>query len=318
MPDMVQRQSRMHAQSVLELIGNTPLLSFKRVGRWNGVQIFAKAEWCNPGGSVKDRAALSMILDGERRGLLTKDKILIDATSGNTGIAYAMIGAERGYRVKLALPKNASPERKACLLAYGAEIIYTDPTEGTDGAQRRVKEIVESEPGKYFYPDQYNNDANWRAHYQTTAEEIWRQTGEQITHFVTGLGTSGTFMGVTRRLKEYNPAIQCISMQPDSPLHALEGLKHMPTALVPGIYDASIADEQIEVATEDAHRMAVRLAREEGYLVGVSSAANMVAAMKVAEGLREGVVVTIFCDSASKYLSESFWTDPDGEAANWP
>jgi cysteine synthase B len=318
MHDVLQRQSRTQAQSVLELIGNTPLLSFKRTGRKNGVQIFAKAEWFNPGGSVKDRAALNMILEGERSGKLTKDKILIDATSGNTGIAYAMIGAERGYHVKLALPKNASPERKASLIAYGAEIIYTDPTEGTDGAQRRVKEIVEKEPEKYFYPDQYNNDANWRAHYQTTAEEIWKQTDGQVTHFVTGLGTTGTFMGVTRRLKELNPAIQCISMQPDAPLHALEGLKHMPTALVPGIYDPAIADEQIEVATEDAHRMAVRLAREEGYLVGVSSAANMVAAIKVAEGLREGVVVTIFCDSASKYLSESFWTDPDSEAANWP
>lgn len=317
MPEMLRSQTHL-AKSVLELIGNTPLLSFKRIGSKHGARIFAKAEWFNPGGSVKDRAALSMILDGERRGLLTKEKILIDATSGNTGIAYAMIGAERGYRVKLALPKNASPERKASLIAYGAEIIYTDPTEGTDGAQRRVKELVEKDPGKYFYPDQYNNDANWKAHYQTTAEEIWRQTSGTVTHFVTGLGTTGTFMGVTRRLKELNPTVQCISMQPDGPLHALEGLKHMPTALVPGIYDPTIADRQIEIATEDAHRMAVQLAREEGYLVGVSSAANMVAALKVAEELREGVVVTIFCDSASKYLSESFWTDPDGEAANWP
>src|SRR5580692_3361293 len=214
-------------RSVLELIGNTPLLNFKRIGPENGVEVYAKAEWCNPGGSVKDRAALSMILDGERRGLLTPDKTLIDATSGNTGIAYAMIAAERGYRVKLALPKNASIERKQCLQAYGAELILTDPTEGTDGAQRRCKQMVKENPERYFYPDQYNNDANWKAHYNTTAMEIWRQTNGRVTHFITGLGTSGTFMGVTRRLKELNPAIQCIAMQPDSPLHGLEGLKHM-------------------------------------------------------------------------------------------
>jgi cysteine synthase B len=271
--------------------------------------VLAKAEWYNPGGSVKDRAALNMILDGEKRGLLTKDKILIDATSGNTGIAYAMIGAQRGYRVKLALPKNASIERKQCLLAYGAELVLTDPTEGTDGAQRYVKKLVEVEPGKYFYPDQYNNDANWRAHYETTAMEIWRQTDGRVTHFVTGLGTSGTFMGVTRRLHELNPAIRCISMQPDSPLHGLEGLKHMPTALVPGIYDAGVADEQITVATEDAHAAVIRLARTEGLLVGVSSGANFHAAMQVAARVKEGVVVTIFCDSAAKYLSEDFWSE---------
>jgi cysteine synthase B len=259
-----------------------------------------------------------MILDGERRGLLTKDKILIDATSGNTGIAYAMIAAERGYRAMLALPKNASEERKQCLLAYGAELVLTDPHEGTDGAQRYVKHLVEQNPGRYFYPDQYNNDANWKAHYNTTAMEIWRQTGGQITHFVTGLGTSGTFMGVTRRLKELNPSIQCISMQPDAPLHGLEGLKHMPTALVPGIYDESIADDQIAVATEDAQKMVVRLANEEGLLVGVSSGANLFAAIQVASRLKEGVVVTIFCDSAAKYLSESFWEDIRSEAENWP
>src|SRR4051812_8644316 len=223
-----------------------------------------------------------MVLDGERRGLLTREKTLIDATSGNTGIAYAMICAERGYRVRLALPKNASQERKQNLLAYGAELVLTDPHEGTDGAQRYVKELVESEPGKYFYPDQYNNDANWRAHYETTAMEIWRQTQGRVTHFVTGLGTSGTFMGVTRRLKELNPAIQCISMQPDSPLHGLEGLKHMPTALVPGIYDQALANSEVAVDTEDAHAMALKLAREEGVLVGVSSGGNMVAAMRVA------------------------------------
>src|SRR2546423_5372788 len=254
-----------------------------------------------------------MIIDGEKRGLLTRDKVLIDATSGNTGIAYAMFCAERGYRCKLALPKNASPERKQCLAAYGAELILTDPTEGTDGAQRFVRKLVDSHPDRYFYPDQYNNDANWRAHYETTAMEIWRQTDGRITHFVTGLGTSGTFMGVTRRLKELNPAIRCISMQPDGPLHGLEGLKHMPTALVPWDYDPKLPDAQIDVATEDAHAMALRLAREEGYLVGVSSGGNMAAAMRVAVELKEGVVVTIFCDSAAKYLSESFWrekTDP--------
>src|SRR6202453_4510969 len=301
---------RGHTQSVLDLIGNTSLLSFKRLAdEVAPVQVFAKAEWYNPGGSVKDRAALSMILDGERRGLLTKDKILVDATSGNTGIAYAMIGAERGYRVKLALPKNASEERKQSLLAYGAELVLTDPHEGTDGAQRYVKDLVAKNPGKYFYPDQYNNDANWRAHYETTAMEIWRQTDGRITHFVTGLGTSGTFMGVTRRLKELNPAIQCISVQPDGPLHGLEGLKHMATALVPGIYDPNIADRHVAVATEDAHRTVLRLAREEGCLVGASSGANLSAAIDVARRLKEGVVVTIFCDSAAKYLSESFWTD---------
>jgi S-sulfo-L-cysteine synthase (O-acetyl-L-serine-dependent) len=304
---------------VLQLIGNTPLVSFKRVAADVApVEVYAKAEWYNPGGSVKDRAALNMILDGERRGLLTKNKILIDATSGNTGIAYAMICAERGYRCKLALPKNASIERKQSLIAYGAELVHTDPTEGTDGAQRYVKALVDADPARYFYPDQYNNDSNWRAHYETTAMEIWRQTEGRITHFVTGLGTSGTFMGVTRRLKELNPAIQCISMQPDAPLHGLEGLKHMPTALVPGIFDPSIADRQVDVGTEDAHRMVLRLAREEGLLVGVSSGANLVAAINIAGKLSEGVIVTIFCDSASKYLSESFWTDAYYEAENWP
>jgi S-sulfo-L-cysteine synthase (O-acetyl-L-serine-dependent) len=309
--------------SVLELVGNTPLLSFKSVAKHVApVRVFAKAEWYNPGGSVKDRAALAMILDGERRGLLTHDKILIDATSGNTGIAYAMIGAQRGYKVHLALPKNASIERKQCLKAYGAELILTDPTESTDGAQRYVKKLVAENPGKYFYPDQYNNDANWGAHYQTTGVEIWNQTAGAVTHFVTGLGTSGTFMGVTRRLKEFNPAIQCISMQPDAGLHGLEGLKHMPTAMVPGIYDPSVADDQIEIGTDDAQKMVIKLAREEGLLVGVSSGANLCAAIMVAKRLkqqgREGTVVTIFCDSAAKYLSERFWQELNYEAENWP
>jgi cysteine synthase B len=315
----LSQQSALRTRSVLELIGDTPLLAFKRLSQSVApARVLAKAEWYNPGGSVKDRAALYMILEGERRGELTRQKTIIDATSGNTGIAYAMIGAERGYRVKLALPKNASPERRQSLLAYGAELVLTDPTESTDGAQRYVKQFVQHNPERYFYPDQYNNPANWRAHYETTAMEIWRQTEGQITHFVTGVGTSGTFMGVTRRLKELNPAVQCICMQPDSPLHGLEGMKHMPSALVPGIYDASVADEQMEVSTEDAHRMCLRLARDEGLLVGVSSGANMVAALRVAERAKDGVVVTIFCDSASKYLSESFWTEMDSEAENWP
>ena len=305
--------------SILDLIGNTPLLSFKRITKSLApVEVYAKAEWHNPGGSVKDRAALSMILDGERRGALTKDKILIDATSGNTGIAYAMIAAERGYRVTLALPRNASEERKQSLRAYGAELILTDPTESTDGAQRYVKSLVAAQPEKYFYPDQYNNDANWKAHYNTTAMEIWEQTQGRITHFVTGLGTSGTFMGITRRLKELNPAIQCISMGPDAPLHGLEGMKHMPTALVPGIYDPNLADEHIEISTEDAHRMVIRVAREEGFLIGVSSGGNIQAALTIASRIKQGVVVTILADSAAKYLSESFWSEVASDAENWP
>ena len=320
-PNERQRNPSASPRSVLQLVGNTPLVSFRRVAREVApVEVYAKAEWYNPGGSVKDRPALAMVLEGERRGLMHKGKVLVDATSGNTGIAYAMICAERGYRLKLALPRNASPERKQNLQAYGAELVLTDPTEGTDGAQRYVKALVEREPDAYFYADQYNNDANWRSHYETTALEIWRQTEGRITHFVTGLGTSGTFVGVTRRLKELNPAIRCISAGPDSPLHGLEGMKHMPTALVPGIYDTTLADTHLEVATEDAHRMALRLAREEGLLVGVSSGANLAAALGVAAELKAGVVVTMFCDSAAKYLSESFWREKlnMGDAENWP
>jgi cysteine synthase B len=311
-------------RSVIDLIGNTPLVGFKRVFEHVlPIQILLKAEWYNPGGSVKDRAALSMILDGEQRGILTPGKTILDATSGNTGIAYAMIGAERGYSVKLCLPKNASPERKQSLLAYGAELVYTDPGEGTDGAQRKVKEIYASDPGRYFYPDQYNNPANWKAHFETTGREIWKQTGGGITHFVAGLGTSGTFMGVSRRLKAYSPQVMCISMQPDSPLHGLEGMKHMETALVPGIYDRSVADEQVEVDTESAHQMVLKLARQEGLLVGPSTGANLVAALKVAEqlrasGQRDAVIVTIGCDSAAKYLSDRWWTETANDAENWP
>jgi cysteine synthase B len=315
---VLRETSSASGQSVLDLIGNTPLLSFKRIAQIVApVRVYAKAEWYNPGGSVKDRAAMAMILDGERRGLLTREKTIIDATSGNTGIAYAMIAAQRGYKVKLALPRNASVERKQSLQAYGAELILTDPAESTDGAQRLVRVMVDENPGKYFYPDQYNNDANWKAHYDTTGPEIWQQTDGQVTHFVAGMGTSGTFMGVSRRLKQYNPAIQVVSMQPDSPLHGLEGMKHMASALVPGIYDPTLADENIEISTEEAHAMVLRLAREEGLLVGVSSGANLVAALKVAAKLKDGVVVTIFCDSAAKYLSESFWQGT-GEAEIWP
>ncbi len=300
--------------SVLDQIGNTPLLRLRRVVRdvACGVEVYVKAEHLNPGGSVKDRAALAMILDGERRGLLTPDRIILDATSGNTGIAYAMIGAARGYRVALCLPKNASPERKRMLRAYGAELIETDPLEGTDGAQRRARALYESAPQRFFYPDQYNNPANWRAHYDGTGVEIWQQTEGRITHFLAGLGTSGTFVGTTRRLKEFNPRIQCVSMQPDSPLHGLEGMKHMPTAIVPGIYDPQLADQNVEVSTEDAQRMARRLAREEGLFVGISSGANVFAALRLARELPAGsVIVTILCDGGERYMSEEFWNEED-------
>lgn len=298
------------AATLVERIGNTPLLRLPRFpGVSSGVEIVAKAEWHNPGGSVKDRAALSMIREGERSGSLRRGKTIIDATSGNTGIAYAMIGAALGYRVKLAVPANASAERKRILFAYGAEVIYTDPLEGTDGAQLYVKKLVAERPEEYFYPDQYNNPANWQAHYRTTAPEIHDQTGNRVTHFVAGIGTSGTFVGTARRLKELNPAIRCISFQPDTPLHGLEGLKYLETAIVPGIYDAKLADEHLEVATEDAYEMARHLAKREGILVGPSSAASMVAALRIARGLDEGVVVTIFCDHGTRYLSERFWEE---------
>jgi len=295
--------------SLLDLIGNTPLIKLANLVENPRVEIYGKAEWANPGGSVKDRPALNMILEGERSGALTRDKTIIDATSGNTGIAYAMIAAARGYRVKLCLPKNASEERKRILEAYGVELVLTDPLAGSDGAILAVREIVAADPDKYFYPDQYNNPANWRAHYETTGVEIFEQTGGRITHFVAGLGTSGTFVGAGRRLRELKPEVKLISMQPDSPFHGLEGLKHMETAIVPGIYDSALADEEVEVATEEAHAMVKRLARREGWFVGISSAANVVAAMRVAERIDEGVIVTILCDDASKYLSEKFWDE---------
>ena len=298
------------APTLVERIGNTPLLRLPGFpGVSTRVEIYAKAEWYNPGGSVKDRAALSMIRDGERRGVLTKGKTIIDATSGNTGIAYAMIGAALGYRVKLAVPANAGSERKRILFAYGADVIYTDPLEGTDGARLIVKRLAADRPGDYFYSDQYNNPANWQAHYRTTAPEIYRQTGGGVTHFVAGIGTSGTFVGTARRLKELNPAIRCISFQPDTPLHGLEGLKHLQSAVVPGIYDAKLADEHLEVATDAAHEMARRLAKTEGILVGVSSAASVVAALQIALRLSEGVIVAVFPDHGSRYLSERFWEE---------
>jgi cysteine synthase B len=291
-------------------IGNTPLIRLRRVTKDlpDNVEIYAKAEHLNPGGSVKDRAALAMILAGERDGKLVRGKMILDATSGNTGIAYAMIGAARGYSVILTLPKNASFERKQILKLYGAEIIETDPMNGTDGAQTVAKQLAAEFPDKYFYPDQYNNEANWRAHYDTTAPEIWRQTGGRITHFLAGLGTTGTFVGTSRKLKELNRNIQAISMQPDSPLHGLEGMKHLETAIVPGIYDANLADENVEVATEDAQVMTRALAREEGLLVGVSAGANVFAALRLAREVNsEAVIVTVLCDGGGKYLSESFW-----------
>lgn len=295
--------------SLLDLIGNTPLLQLQTINPNPSVAVFAKAEWANPGGSVKDRAALNMIRAGERSGALTPDKTIIDATSGNTGIAYAMIGAALGYKVKLCLPKNASEERKRTLYAFGAELVYTDPLAGTDGAIIEVRKIVEANPDIYFYPDQYNNPANWQAHYETTAVEIYNQTEGQLTHFVAGLGTTGTFIGTARRLRELNPNIKLISMQPDSPFHGLEGMKHLETAIVPGIYDATIADENLEVSTEEAHAMVKELARREGWFVGISAGANIVAALRVASQLKEGVIVTILCDSAAKYLSDKFWDE---------
>ena len=296
--------------SILSKIGNTPLIKISRItaGLNPGVEIYAKAEWFNPGGSVKDRAALNMIIEGERSGELTHDKIIIDATSGNTGIAYAMIAAVKGYKVKLAIPSNASDERKKILKAYGAELILTSPLENTDGAQKVIKEIYESDKEKYFYPDQYNNPANWKAHYKTTADEIWKQTNGKVTHFVAGLGTTGTFVGTSKRLKELNPEIKTISFQPDSPIHGMEGLKHLPTAIVPGIYDKNLSDASIEISTDEAYELVNRLAHEEGLLVGVSSAAALAASLKAAEEIESGVIVTVFPDGGMKYLREHFWT----------
>jgi len=300
-------------KTLLDCIGNTPLLRLDHIGRnYPNAEFYGKAEWLNPGGSVKDRPALEMIREAERAGTLKPGQTILDATSGNTGIAYAMIAAALGYRVKLCLPSSASEERKKILAAFGAEIVITPGDEGSDGAILRAREIIAAEPGKYFYPDQYGNASNWRAHYKTTANEIWEQTGGRVTHFVAGLGTSGTFVGTTRRLKELNPAIRCISLQPDAPFHGLEGWKHMSTAIVPAIYDATLADANLTVSTEEAYRLVKRAAREEGLLLSPSAAAALHGCFQVAASLQLGaraVIVTVFPDSGTKYLSERFWDE---------
>jgi cysteine synthase B len=301
---------------ILDRIGNTPLVRLERLtAHLPGIQILGKAEWANPGGSVKDRAARAIVLDAMAQGLIGggSNKNLLDATSGNTGIAYAMLGAALGFPVTLVMPSNVSPERRRILAAYGAKIIWTDPADATDGSIRKARALSAEQPEDYWYADQYSNDNNWRAHYATTANEIWNQTEGRVTHFLAGLGTSGTFVGVTRRLKELNPHIQCISLEPDSPFNGLEGLKHMETAIVPRIYDASLADRKIEMETEAAYEMARRLPREEGLLVGVSAAAAVAGALRIGEQCaasgEETVIVTILCDGADKYLSERFWEE---------
>jgi S-sulfo-L-cysteine synthase (O-acetyl-L-serine-dependent) len=299
----------------VELIGNTPLLRLERISRqFPNVLMLAKAEWYNPGGSVKDRAAYNIVCEGRRSGKFSAGKTLLDSTSGNTGIAYAMIGAAEAFPVTLCMPENVSVERKRILFAYGANIIYTPADDGSDGAIRVAREIYARAPEKYFYADQYSNDANWQAHYHGTANEIWQQTEGRVTHFVAMLGTSGTFMGTSRRLKELNPNIRCTSLQPDSPFHGIEGAKHMASAIVPRIYDPKLADEEIEISTEHAYEMAIRLSREEGLLIGISAGAAVAGCMHVAQRLRkdkdeEAVIVTVFPDSGDKYLSERFWTE---------
>ena len=304
--------------SLPERIGNTPLIRLERPMRGlEGITLLAKAEWTNPGGSVKDRAAANIVREATARGLLTPGKTLLDATSGNTGIAFAMLGAALGFPVQLAMPTSVSAERKRILRAYGAIVDWTDPDQGSDGAIRRARELAGNDPAKFYYADQYSNDANWLAHYHTTGPEIWRQTAGQVTHFVAGLGTSGTFMGTSRYLKEQNPAIQVISFQPDSPFHGLEGMKHMATAIVPAIYNPHLADRDLFIETEAAYAMAKWLAREEGVLVGISAAAAVVASVQVARQQaaagRQAVIVTVLPDSADKYLSERFWEE-DGWA----
>ena len=303
-------------QSLIERIGNTPLLRLDALTTdLPGVALLGKAEWYNPGGSVKDRAAANIVAEARRRGQLSPGKILLDATSGNTGIAYAMLGAAEGFPVTLCMPQNVSRERKQILQGYGANILYTDPADGSDGAIRLARELASKHPDQYFYADQYSNEANWKAHYHGTANEIWQQTQGRVTHFVAMLGTSGTFVGTTRRLKELNPAVQCISLQPDSSFHGIEGAKHMASAIVPKIYDPHLADRNLEISTEDAYAMARHLSRNAGLLVGISSAAAVVGCLKIAHELRlkkktqEAVLVTILCDSGDKYLSERFWTE---------
>ena len=309
-PTEVSSTPRVLGSSILERIGNTPLLRLDRLtAHLPGITLLGKAEWANPGGSVKDRAASSIVAAAKAKGLLA-GKHLLDATSGNTGIAYAMLGAASGFGVTLCMPSNVSPERKRILAAYGANIVWTDPADGSDGAIVKARELAQDK-SRYYYADQYGNEANWQAHYHGTANEIWQQTEGRITHFLAGLGTSGTFMGVTRRLKELNPAIECIAMQPDSPFHGLEGLKYMATAIVPPIYDARLADRHVEQSTEGAYEMAKHLGRTEGLLLGISAAAAVAASLRIGEEVsragKNAVIVTILCDSADKYLSERFW-----------
>ena len=298
------------ADHILGQIGNTPLLRLRRLAPANPrVEIYAKAEWFNPGGSIKDRPALRMIEEAERSGLLTPDKTIIDATSGNTGIGYALVGAAKGYRVTLVMPANVTAERKALARAYGATIIESDPLEGTDGAIRLVQEIVAREPDRYYYPDQYNNPANWRAHYETTGPEIWTQTGGRITHFVAGLGTTGTFVGVGRFLREMKPTVRLVGVQPADEIQIIEGLKHLETSIVPGIWDATLPDEIIRVEAYEAWDMARQLARVEGWFVGLSAGAAVAAALKLAQRLDEGVIVTVLPDSGNKYVSLGIWDE---------
>jgi cysteine synthase B len=299
---------------LVQRIGNTPLVRLERIARdLPGIQLLGKAEWVNPGGSVKDRAAAAIVSEGRRTGQFAPGQVLLDSTSGNTGIAYAMLGAAQGFPVTLCMPSNVSPERKNILRAYGAKIVYTDPAEGSDGSIRKAQAMYAAEPGRYFYADQYSNDANWRAHYHGTAAEIWRQTEGRITHFVAMLGTSGTFVGTARRLKELNPQVQCISLQPDSSFHGIEGAKHMATAIVPKIYDPGLADDDLGISTEASYAMVRRLAREEGLLVGISAGAAVLGCLQVARRLavrkQPGVIVTVLPDSGDKYLSERFWEE---------
>ena len=295
--------------SIVDLVGDTPVIRLRKIERdLPGVELYAKAEWKNPGGSVKDRPALRMIQEGIASGQLTPGKIILDATSGNTGIAYAMMGAAMGYTVTLCVPENVTPERKRILRAYGAELVFTNPLEGSDGAIRTAQQLNDAAPGKYFYADQYNNPFNTLSHYDTTGPEIIRQVGGRLTHFVAGLGTSGTFIGVGRRLREFKRDVVLASVQPDSPLHGLEGLKHMESAIVPGIYDSALADEDVRVGTEESYEMTRRLAQEEGLLVGISSGANLAGALKVAR--QDAVMVVVFCDGGERYLSEQFWENP--------
>lgn len=314
---MITRIKNKVGERPVDLVGNTPLLELPGLSREvpglsrevPGVTILGKAEMDNPGGSVKDRPALWMVRDGERSGALTPEKTILDATSGNTGIAYAWIGASLGYRVRLCMPKNASEERKKILRAYGVEFVLTDPGEGSDGAIREAQRLYAEDPERYFYPDQYSNPANSRAHYESTGPEIWEETGGEVTHFVAGLGTSGTFVGTAQYLKEMNPGVKAVSFEPDSPFHGLEGMKHMQSAIVPKIYDPTVADENRHAPTEEAYEMVKRLAREEGILVGISAGAAVATSLQVAREIESGVVVTVLCDGADKYLSESFWEE---------